>query len=393
MSMVRAYTDLSSTFPMRIFLIAGALIVASFTGCKDNTKAVQRVEADEESIPERQLQYAGKVALELRESFDLEFDKDMPGIGRVEWMGISPEGTLMVTDGVTHQAHEINYLDNKYIRSFGRTGRGPGEHVSTKTMTIDPEGRVYLLDAVRGQILRYDRKGRYLDQTQSYNTSNIHAGRNGDIFFLRVNSSLIVELQRRDRATWGVLSRTPLSNRNQSFVSYRMRPMPKLCYNASLQALYYLGPNDYLVKEIDAVTGEITAKFGRRPNGYVALPDRYHDIERGTLEDMQQLDITTVESMTLVEDRYLFVSYNHPKTLEREWVIYMINPSGTIDVFDLDDDTSKLLHPFSPDPDDVEMGAITGAQELIYIWRPPLFEVADRSNGTLEKYVVKQDLH
>ncbi|MCY3767712.1 MAG: 6-bladed beta-propeller [Gemmatimonadetes bacterium] len=391
--MVRAYAVLSSIIPIRVFLIAGALVVGTVAGCKENTNATQQVEVHEESIPERPLRYAGKVALELQETFQLGFDKDMPGIGRVEWMGISPEGTLMVTDDVTHQAHEINYLDNKYIRSFGRSGRGPGEHVSAKTMTIDNEGRVYLLDAVRGQILRYDRKGRYLDQTQSYNTSNIHAGRNGDIFFLRVNSSLIVELQRRDRATWDVLSRTPLSNRNQSFVSYRMRPMPKLCYNASLQALYYLGPNDYLVKEIDAVTGEITAKFGRRPNGYVALPDRYHDIERGTLEDMQQLDITTVESMTLVEDRYLFVSYNHPKTLEREWVIYMINPSGTIDVFDLDDDTSRLLHPFSPDPDEVEMGAITGAQELIYIWRPPLFEVADRSNGTLEKYAVKQDLH
>ena len=108
---------------------------------------------------------------------------------------------------------------------------------------------------------------------------------------------------------------------------------------------------------------------------------------------MRQLDITTVETMTLVEDRYLFVSYNHPRSPEREWVIYMINPSGPFDVFDLDDDTSRLLHPFSPDPDDVEMGAITAAQEFIYIWRPPLLKAADRSNGTLEKYAVKLDLH
>ena len=392
MSMIRAYTNLNSIFNVRIFLTAGALIVGTFVGCKENTKAIQRVEADEESIPERQLRNAGKVALELRETVDLEFDKDMPGIGRVEWMGISPEGTLMVTDGVAHQAHEINYLDKKHVRSFGRTGRGPGEHVSTNTMTIDPEGRVYLLDGVQGQILRYDRKGRYLDQTQSYSTSNIHAGRNGDIFFLRVNSSYIAELQRRDRATWGVLSRTPLSNRSQSFVSYRMSPMLKLCYNASLQVLYYLGPNDYMVKEIDAVTGEITAKFGRRPKGYVALPDRYHHIERGTLEDMQQLGITTVGSMTLVEDRYLFVSFDHPRSPKPEWVIYKINPTGPLDVFDMDDDTSRLLYPFSPDPDDVPMGAIAAAQEFIYIWRPPPFEVADKSNGTLEKYAVELDL-
>ena len=35
----------------------------------------------------------------------------MPEIGDVEWMGISPEGTLMVTDRESHQAHEISYRD------------------------------------------------------------------------------------------------------------------------------------------------------------------------------------------------------------------------------------------------------------------------------------------
>ncbi|MDE3256920.1 MAG: 6-bladed beta-propeller [Gemmatimonadota bacterium] len=376
---------------MRITLIAGALIVGSFTGCKENTKAVQRVEVDEESISERQLRYAGKVALELQETVELGFDQDMPGIGYVEWMGISPEGTLMVADRVSHQAHEINYRDQMYIRSFGRTGKGPGEHSSADNMSIDPEGRVYLLDGRGGQILRYDRKGRYLDRTQSIGVSKIHAGRNDGVHFLRVNpTSLIIELQRRDPATWAVLSSTPLSNRKQGFVSIRMRKFAMLCYNASLQVFYYLGPNDHMVKEIDAVTGEVTAKFGRRPKGFVALPNRYHDIGRGTFDDLKQLKITIVGSMTLVEDRYLFVSYEHPEDLMREWIVYMINPSGTFEVFDLDDVTSGLLQPFS-EQEGVRMGAIAAAQESIYIWRPPRLEVADISNGTIEKYAVVLD--
>ncbi|MDE2887281.1 MAG: hypothetical protein OXR72_03645 [Gemmatimonadota bacterium] len=392
MSMVRTYTNSCSIFPVRVFWIAGALIVGTIAGCGGD-RVLEGV-SDDERIPEKQLRYAGKVALELRETFEFGFDQDTPVIGRVDWMGISPEGTLMVTDFESDQAHEINYRDNKYIRSFGRPGRGPGEHWSAESMSIDPVGRVYLLDGVQGQIHRYDRKGRFLDRTESIGVSKIHADRKGEVFSLRVDpTSLIMELQRRDPATWGVLSSTPLSNRKQSFVSIRMRKFARLCYNASLQVFYYLGPNDYMVKEIDAVTGEITAKFGRRPNGFVALPDRYHDIGRGTYEDLQEVRITLVGSMTLVEDRYLFVSYDHPESPVREWVVYMVNPSGPFDVFDLDEEWSLRLQ-FSGGHGRVRMGAITAAQESIYIWRPPHYnEVAENSNGTLEKYAVVLDLN
>ena len=390
MSMDRVYTYLSSIFPVRISLIAGALIVATIAGC-GGERVLEGV-SDDERIPEKPLRYAGKVALELQETFEFGFDQDTPVIGRVDWMGISPEGTLMVTDFESDQAHEINYRDNMYIRSFGRAGRGPGEHWSAESMSIDPEGRVYLLDGVQGQIHRYDRKGRFLDRTESIGISKIYSGRQGEIFSLRVNpTSLIMELQRRDPATWGVLSNTPLSNPNQSFVSIRMRKFARLCYNASLQVFYYLGPNEYMVKEIDAATGEITAKFGRRPNGFVALPDRYRDIGRGTYEDLQEVRITLAASMTLVEDRYLFVSYDHPESPMREWVVYMVNSSGSFDVFDLDEVSSLRLQLIGGHGR-VPMGAITAAQESIYIWRPPRHnEVAENSNGTLEKYAVVLD--
>ena len=80
-------------------------------------------------------------------------------------------------------------------------------------MTMDPEGRVYLLDGVQGQILRDDRKGQFPGSGPNLSgyrrfTPVAHDG----VFFLRVNSSLIMELQRRDPATWAVLSRTPLSD-------------------------------------------------------------------------------------------------------------------------------------------------------------------------------------
>ena len=66
--------------------------------------------------------------------------------------------------------------------------------------------------------------------------------------------------------------------------------------------------------------------------------------------------------------------------------MYMINPSGSLDVFDLDDVTSGLFQPFSHDG--VDMGAIMAAQEFLYILRPPRRQFADRSIGTIEKYAV-----
>lgn len=390
MSRYRTYISSSSTSPVRVFLIAGALTVSTIAGCGGD-RVLEGI-LDEERVPERSLRYAGKVALELQETFELGFDQGMPEIGRVDWMGISPEGTLMVTDLESGQAHEINYRDNKYIRSFGRTGRGPGEHASAYGMSIDPGGRVYLLDGRGGQILRFDRKGRYLDRTQSIGVSKIHVGRKGEVFSLRVNTtSLIMELQRRDPATWGVLSSTPLSDLNRSFVSYRVSKFARLCYNASLQVFYYLGPNDYMVKEIDAVTGEVTAKFGRRPIGFVALPDRYNDIGRGTFDDLKELSITIVKSMTLVEDRYLFISYAHPRSPEIEWVVFKINPYGKFEVFDLDDVTSGRLQLLSEYGGVPWAEAITAAKESVYIWRPPRSEVADKSIGTIEKYEVMLD--
>ncbi len=390
MSRVHTYIDSCTLFPVRVFLIAGALVVGTIAGCGGD-RILEGI-LDEERIPERPLRYAGKIVLELRETIELGSDNEMPQIARVYWMGISPEGTLLITDRDSNKAHEINYRDNMYIRSFGRAGRGLGEHWSAESMSIDPEGRVYLVDGRGGQIHRYDRKGRFLDRTESIGVSKIHADRQGEVFSLRVNpTSLIMELQRRDPATWGVLSSTPLSNRKQSFVSIRMRKFARLCYNASLQVFYYVGQNDYMIKQIDAVTGEVTAKFGRRPNGFVALPDRYHDIGRGTYEDLQEVRITLVASMTLVEDRYLFVSYDHPESPVREWVVYMVNPSGPIDVFDLDEVWSQRLQ-FFGGHGRVRMGAITAAKESIYIWRPPRHtEVAENSNGTLEKYAVVLD--
>ena len=383
---------------IRILFIAVALAVCGdsepveaglWDYLKQYYQALQQGELDEESIPEMPMEYAGEIGLELQDKIELVFDEETPGIGEVQWMGITPEGTLLLTDDIAHQAHEFNLRDNSYIRSFGRSGRGPGEYMSADNMALDPQGRVYLLDSTRGQVLRYDRQGRFLDRTKFIRGSRVLAGRDGQLFFLGVNLRYIMELQRRDPATWKVEYRTPLSTGTQNFVSYRMTTFAKLCYNTALHVLYYLGPNDYMVKEIDAATGEITGQFGRRPKGFVVLPERYHDIGRGSLDNMNQLQISTVGSMTLLENQYLVIAYQHAGSPVWEWVVYNLNSSGRIDIYDFDEDTEKLLQPFSRDR--APMRAITAWKDRLYIWRPPPEGKLETSNGTVEIYALTFD--
>ena len=140
-------------------------------------------------------------------------------------MGFSPEGTLLVTDW-DKPSGARNQLSGQQVYSLIRAYRQriPGSICRLTMMTIDPEGRVYLLDPARGQVLRFDRTGRYLDQTESIGVSKIHAGRTGrDIYSTRKLKSYHGITAPGSRRRWEVLSSTPLSNRNQSFVSFRMR--------------------------------------------------------------------------------------------------------------------------------------------------------------------------
>ena len=205
---------------VRILFITVALAVCGASGpveagvwdaIKEWYASFQLGELNEGSIPETPVEYAGEIGLEFKGKFELAFDEDTPGIGMVYWMGFSPEGTLLLTDMISGEAHEFSRTDGQYIRSFGRKGQGPGEYGSARNLAVDPQSRIYLLDFVWGRILRYDRQGQYLNQMRSFHTSRVLTGPGGEVFVLKVNAVKILEVQRLDPVTWEVVYRTPLS--------------------------------------------------------------------------------------------------------------------------------------------------------------------------------------
>lgn len=377
-------------------LIASVLAIGSTpepgdAGLWDDVKELYFVfrlgEVDEASIPQTPVEYIGEIGLNFQGEVELAFDGDTPGIGRVRWMEVTPEGSLLLTDEIGCQALEFSLQDGRYIRAFGRRGNGPGEYVYTANMAVGPQGQIYLLSSYG--VLCYDRQGQYLERKSSLSTSWVLTGRGGEIFLLRSNAMRILELQRRDPATWEVLYRTPLSNDKQQFISHRLRYFAQLCYSAGRHRLYYLGPNDYFVKEIDAETGEIIRQFGLRPEGFIPLPKRYQSIGRGSRKDMNelllQIQMSRVKSMTLLQDRYLLVSYKIAHSWEG--IIYDLNSASVVETraYGFNEKAKERLKMLSLY---IPWNSITAWDDQLYIWREPSEGVSETSNGTVELYTL-----
>ena len=349
-------------------------------------------EANEESIHETKLEYIGEIGLDLKRQFSLDFNEKTPGIGEANWIGVTRDNTLLLTDRIGERAHEFDLSDGRYIQSFGRQGRGPGEYGSARYMSIDPQGMVYLLDSTHGQIVRYDRAGKHVDTTRLLHATRVLTGRLGEVFVLMVNPMKIMELRRLEPSRWDVVYRVALSTNSQRFISYRMKAFAHLCYSVVRNRLYFLGPNDYMVREIDAETGKTIRRFGRRPKGYVPLPTRYHGIEQGSREDMRGLKMTTVRSMTIVHGRFLIVSHINPGTTEDTTVASITNWS----IYDLDTEEAVRVYDFSRSAKEhlesevisLPWNSIASSRDQLYVWSEPSAAESENSNGNVAVYAL-----
>ena len=286
----------------------------------DSADIPQTEGLEEHTIPEAAVEQRGEAFIELQETVQLSFDDEVPGVGNVYWMGISPEGTLLLTDSVGKQALEFDLGSGSFIRTFGGFGEGPGEYRDPKIMAVDAGGHVYLI--ADSFLYKYDRGGSYIDRATYTGASTIIADALGGIHSLGVNRGGIMELQKRDPATLDVLLRSPVTTKAGSLLARRMFLMYLMCASRKAHRLYCLGPNDYLIKEIDAATGQVIRQFGQRPEGFYELP---HGISPS---DMQDLHISQARSMTLLSDRFLIVSWFLSEAS-------FVNKSWTWKIFDL----------------------------------------------------------
>ena len=389
-------------------------VIAGYGGVKS---VAAQEQLDESSIPKVPVEYAGEMGLELKRTVELAFDEAVPGIGRIRWMGITPDGSLLLTDRISRRAHEFSLNDGQYIRSFGRTGKGPGEYGGAEAMAMDSKGDVYIMDPIYGQLLRYNRQGQYLDDKMGW-TGGIGLLISRDDALITMESKhggSIMQIHRITGLNRAAEYTIPLSSKEDQIISCRLRNPSQLCYNTMQDRLYYLEANDYMVKEIDASTGDVLRQFGtlvpiynvftleKKALDFKFLPKEYHGLHCGSIDRhvvfavMNEIDRVT--SMTLIQDRYLLVSHMSPeKTLESPegWTLYDLDPSASLEsirAYSLSGTAYQSLNGIKNSQDIVVRassvkGKIASWESQLYVYKPPLVEEAAESNGTVEVYAL-----
>ena len=412
----------------RSLFVSILLVAWVMTGCDDVRSIASYLKAqigeyyhiarteewDEESIPQAPVEYAGEIGLELKRTVELVFDTEAPGIGEIGWMGITPDSSLLLTDRVSHEAHEFSLNDGQYIRSFGRRGKGPGEYGVAERMVLDSKGSIYIQDSIYNQLLRYNRQGQYLDHKMHWTSSvDVLVNREDEFLLMEKKYGLFMQIRRITGLNGEIKYTLPLFSKKEEIITCFMSESAQQRYNAISDHLYYLEINDYMVKEINASTGEILRRFGilvpsynalnlekQVSSNFVFLPEKYHDLDCGSLDfgELTSLieEIGQATSMNLLEDRYLLISHSLPDVRSiNVWTLYDLTSLGSstvIKAYSLNGVAYQSLNGTKKDPQGAVVetssigGRITSWQNQLYVYKPPSVERAEISNGMVEIY-------
>ena len=406
---------ISSTFDNVLLFSRAMLITWAIAGYGGVKSVAAQEQLDESSIPQVPVEYAGEMGLELKRTIELVFDEAVPGIGWIRWIGITPDSSLLLTDRTSRRAHEFGLNDGRYIRSFGRTGKGPGEYGSAGVMAVDSKGDVYVMDSTYGQLLRYNRKGQYLDDKMRWVGGNgLLISRNDALILMKEKrgSMQIQKITGFNRAAEYTIS---LFSEADQIISCRLRNPAQLCYNTTQNRLYYLEANDYMVKEIDASTGDILRQFGtlvpsynvftleKQQPDFKFLPREYHGLDCGSIgrDDFSPVmsGINRATSMVLIEDRYLLISHTSRERpwSPNEWTLYDLNPSASselIEAYSLNGAAYQSLNGIKKDSQGTVVkasgidGRVASWKSQLYVYKPPSVEAAEESNGTVSIYAL-----
>ena len=284
---------------------------------------------------------------------------------------------------------------------------------------MDSKGDVYIMDPIYGQLLHYNRQGQYLDEKMSWiGCSGLLIDRDDALIVMESkHGGSIMQIQNITGLNRAVEHTIPLSSKADQIISCRLRNPAQLCYNPTQNRLYYLEANDYMVKEIDASTGDILRQFGalvpsynvftlekQEPPDFKFLPREYHGLDCGAIgrDDFFPImrGINRATSMVLIEDRYLLISHNSPERSwsPNEWTLYDLLPSASselIEAYSLNGAAYQSLDGIKKKDSQrtvVEAsridGRITSWESQIYVYKPPSIEAAAESNGTVDIYAL-----
>lgn len=77
-------------------------------------------------------------------------------------VAVDSAGNVYVTDAIRDQVIKFDN-DLQFLLSFGTQGTGPGQFDQPMGICVDPAGRILVVEAVRNVVQRFDAAGNYLD--------------------------------------------------------------------------------------------------------------------------------------------------------------------------------------------------------------------------------------
>lgn len=86
-------------------------------------------------------------------------------------VAIAPNGEVFVAESHGPKGNNrilVYSKDGKFLRTFGKTGSGPGEFLEPHTLAFDSRGRLFVGDRYNNRIQILDQKGTFIDQWKQF---------------------------------------------------------------------------------------------------------------------------------------------------------------------------------------------------------------------------------
>ena len=84
---------------------------------------------------------------------------------------VAPNGDIFVADGHGDKTNEriVKFAkDGKFIKDWGKTGKGPGEFDVPHALAMDSSGRLFVADRSNNRIQIFDQDGKFLAEWRQF---------------------------------------------------------------------------------------------------------------------------------------------------------------------------------------------------------------------------------
>jgi sugar lactone lactonase YvrE len=109
---------------------------------------------------------------------------------------IAPNGDIFVSDG--HVANSNGRIlkfskDGKFIKAWGKKGKGPGEMDTPHAIAMDSRGRLFVADRGNSRIQIFDQDGKFVDQWKQFGRpSGVSIDKNDTIYVVDSQSNAML---------------------------------------------------------------------------------------------------------------------------------------------------------------------------------------------------------